>query len=93
MRVAIPQLYLYACTMWTGTLPLPLPITFITSVFKTEFEENRKCITRNTYRQNSMELLIREIRVHTQVGLTLKWTACNLDMIVWTGYNLLRTVP
>lgn len=91
MRGAIPQLPLYACTMWTGSLPLP--ITFITSVFKTEYEGNHKCITCNTYRQNSKEPPIRKIRVHTQVGLTLKWNACSLDMLVWTGINWLRTVP
>jgi hypothetical protein len=78
MRAAIPQLPLYACTMWTGTLPLP--ITFITSVFKMEFEGNHKCIICNTYRQNSMAPPIREIRVHTQVGLTLK-----MDRM-WFGY-------
>jgi hypothetical protein len=75
-----------------------------------------------------MEPPIREITAHAQVGLTLKWTARNLDMLneclglhnnpqvevlpghkltgpknkkqkknldtlVWTGYNWLRTVP
>jgi hypothetical protein len=43
MRGAIPQLLLYACMMWTGALPLP--ITFITFIFKTEYEGNLKCIT------------------------------------------------